>query len=230
MWNLEDKSLFRSGAMGALRGNHNIDAPEMFLDTAISNFMPNEEQTPVMEIMRFVEFIKDVVYKVTTFPAHELTVALQFPAGDGTIGVSQRASILQFNKEGETIETEQASIDVTAVKMLKSLMQNYTALQAAAGALAAAPSAGNPKSDGADDAPTLEEHEADTLEVGEWKGKKTYRIRAGWFSQYGAAVYPETLKACGYGSIVDAPLGSREFKHHIQVAVKDGKPKVVKIS
>jgi len=216
-----------------MRSNTKIDAPEMFLDAALAQFLPDENRTPVEEIVRFMEFIKDVEYRVSRYDPHELSVGVQMPAGEGTISLALRANMLTFDKDANPIPPEQASIDVSAVAMLKALILTAHAVSSAATNLnlAGSNNSGAGSSASNDNSVLIEEHEADTLEVGTWKGQRTFRIRAGWFSQYGAAVYAETLKACGYGDVVELPSGTQmSFKHHITVQVKDGKPKVVKIS
>ncbi len=232
MWNLDDKSLFRTGALSEMKRNKNIDAPEMFLDAAVAQFMPDEERAVVEEIARFMNWIKDIEYHVDRFDPHEISVGLQLPAGNGFITLALRASTLAYNEDGSIRETSQESVDVSAVMMLKKLISTYHAVADAVGNLqlsgATRPTDGSSttRSDGVE----IQEHDAESLEIGSFNGKKTFRIRGGWFTQYGAAVYPETLKACGYGAVVDLPVGAPQpFAHKISVEVKAGKPKVIRI-
>lgn len=227
-WNLDEKQLFRSGALGEMRGNKTIDNPELLLDTAVSAFAPNEEGTVVDELMRFREYIKTVSFKVQMFTADEMSVGIQMPAGDGYISLGLRASLFKAGEAGETIPPTQTEIDMTAVNLLKTLLSASKAVQTAAPNLGM--NGATKSNDKSSDEVVVEQHDSDSIEVGTWKGKTTYKIRAGWFTQFGASVYPETLKACGFESVLLLPVGTtQEFKHKITVHVKDGKPVVKKI-
>lgn len=227
-WNLDEKQLFRSGALGEMRKNGTIDNPELMLDTAIDTFVPNEDISVVDELMRFRGFIGEVKFNVTMFPACEMSIGIQAPAGEGFISVGLRANLSKFDDKAQEIAPTQTEIDMTAVNLLKSALSALKAVQVAAPNLGMN---GATKSNTPPDSEVVvEQHDSESIEVGTWKGKTTYKIRAGWFTQFGASVYPETLKACGFADVLALPVGTTsEFKHKITVHVKDGKPVVKKI-
>lgn len=207
-----------------------IDNPELFVETAIDLFKPNEDTAVITELVRFNEWIETIEFKQREFPAEKLIVTLTAQAGQGSVSIALQADLSYLESE-HLVYANDTEIDMAAVALFKKCFHAYTSIQISL------PHIAGPNGKPADDQGanptsnevTKETHEAYELEVGNWKGKKTYRIRAGWFSQYGAAVYPETLRTSKLAEYVSRDIGVYPIHNTIDVEVKDGKPKVIAI-
>lgn len=228
MWNLEDKQLFKSGALGELR-TAKIELAETVVDAAVDAFQPNEEENVINEIVRFREFIKGMSFKLRHADLERLTVSLSVPAGDGTISIGLTGNLQPLNREtGEFASLSDAEIAASSVAMVKQLFSVLGTIRQNAPAIQ--PRQQQQQQNGNGGA-TEQQHKAEKLVVENYNGKSRFRIKAGWFMAFGAPVYEEVLKACGYENVLNFAPGEYDFKHDITVKVDENKkPKVIAIN
>lgn len=177
---------------------------------------------PIDCIMEFRGWFRENVnvFRVDGALPRSITVTVTAPAGSGTVSIALEASLY----DGETPLSD-AARRVTISKFIHMGMEHLKALNMTPAKPA------QPAQQTA--APILETLQADGLSIVNTQGKNTYRVRAGWFSKFGAPCYPETFQAAGLASVLTLAPGDYDFKWPIQVEIKDvnGKKqvKVVKI-
>lgn len=228
MWNLEDKSLFRSGALGEMR-TAGIELADTVVDTAIGAFQPNENENVINEIVRFREFIKGVSFKLRHAELEKLTVSITMPAGEGSVTLALAADLRPIDDNGVIGMLNDAEIAASSVAMVKQLFGVLATVRQNASNIQPKPQQQqqtNGKS-GSEE----QTHTAQSVTIENYNGKKRFRIKAGWFMAYGAPVYEEVLKACGYENLLTMEPGEYPFVHPITVKVDENKkPKVVAIN
>jgi hypothetical protein len=244
MWNPENQSLFRAGALGVLRSQGQVDGPEFMVDELIAAFKPDQQRTVAEELERFKAFASQIESRIEPLPLDRLEVRV-VSAGQPRIQLGLSASAYEIDADGKYVSANPRTLAGSAAKMLNTLLGILATLPSATAATTSSvpkPATGgsgltsfvepaaNQKT-GSAFSPMMEQHDAESIERSIYDGKDTFRVRAGWFSKFGAAVYPEVLRRAGLLEWAEQlPVGQPQpFRYRIEVEVRYGKLKVVQI-
>lgn len=229
-----DSKLFDNAAMGIFKGTHpNLVIPhEQVWNEVLNAFGVNDLSTAGEEIARFSEWIKGWKLEVAEADIDGITVGIQVKANDGYINLQLRGTF-PFAADGAST-ADQRSINATTTAFLARLFATLEHLQHSGAITTTSAQQNNtktPPNSGASGAASggSERHMGETIVVNIQNGKRQYRVKGGWFQQWGAAVYEEVLLQAGIQPEA-LPSTASPFNRYIHV-VRDsqGRPKVTKI-
>lgn len=230
-----DETMFKTIAMEIFK-KAKPDLPakhEEVFEEVMTAFKPNPvDNVLTEEVMNFEHFIKSWKFNVDMGQIDRVSVSLQIPMGQGFANIGLSAGFpVQFAEGDGMIETSatQASINATIRDLMNKIFVSYTGLKSFDGFGGKDNGALSQSNASAPPANNAERHTSESIVCNVQEGKRQYRIRAGWFKQYGAAVYEEVLLAAGIDpqSIANT---STPFVRQIDVVKNEkNQPKVVKI-
>lgn len=225
-----EMSLFNAVALAEFKRIH-PSLPmkhEELLDEVVNAFGVNDLSNAVEEAQRFSAWLPTWKLRITMPTIDGLNVGLQIKNGSGFVNMSLHASFGVDFGENSITETQasQRAINMASAQMLNQLFEAYDYLREATvlGQQATTdPTTASANVDGA------ESCMGDTLLIESKDGKTSYRIKGGKWSQWGAAVYPEVLRAAAI-PFESLGMGSHVLGRMIHVVKNDrGYAKVIKI-
>lgn len=227
-----DMPLFTTMAQAAFINTHpSLPVPHAELyPEVIDQFKVNDLSTVVEEFQRFQEWIKTWRLKIDMPQVESMTVAIQAKAGDGFINLQLHARFgVDFATDGivETKATQRA-INAAAGTMLHQLFETLEHLRTSN---AVPPPSQNQTQGGskAQNGVGADMVLGETLVVDAKDGKLAYKIRGGKYMKFGAAVYPEVLKAAGV-QFEALAVGIYPLGRQVHIIENDrGYAKVIKI-
>lgn len=229
-----DSKLFDNAAMGIFKGAHPdlIIPHEQIWNEVLTLFKVNDLSTAGEEIARFSEWVRGWKLQVQEADIDGITVGIQVKANDGYINLQLRGTF-PFTAEGGST-ADQRSINATTTAFLTRLFTTLEHLQRSGAITTTSAQQQNTQASqnsGASGAANggSERHMGETMVVNIQNGKRQYRIKGGWFQQWGAAVYEEVLLQAGITPEA-LPSTATPFNRYIHV-IRDsqGRPKVTKI-
>lgn len=231
-----DSILFNNAAFAMFKQAHPALplSHEELWEEVLNQFKVNDLSTAVEEMTRFSQWIVNWKLSIVTPVIDRITVGLQVPFQKGymTLQLSAGFGVMFGEESGVETEADQRTINATAKQMVEKMFRAVESLGLAKSneGNQSATSNGLPSQQSGGQGGNTEKHTVDILAISDHEGKRQYRAKGSWFSQFGAPIYPEVFKAANIDPS-GLPTGQHQVKWDVEILrMGENKIKVTKIT